>query len=41
MRRILKAINAGIDVGDVITLADLSVVDPLLEERKKMEIERG
>ena len=41
MRRILKAIAAGTDIGNVTTLADPSVVDALLEERKKMEIEIG
>ncbi len=39
MRRILKAIAAGTDIGNVTTLADPSVVDDLLEERKKMDIE--
>jgi acetyl-CoA synthetase len=39
MRRILKAIATMSDVGNVTTLADPSVVDTLLEERKKMEIE--
>ncbi|MFX1357058.1 MAG: acetate--CoA ligase [Promethearchaeota archaeon] len=39
MRRILKAIAAMSDVGNVTTLADPSVVDTLLEERKKMDIE--
>ncbi|TKJ20489.1 MAG: acetate--CoA ligase [Promethearchaeota archaeon Loki_b32] len=41
MRRILKAIAAGTDIGNVTTLADPSVVDALLEERKKMDIEVG
>ena len=41
MRRILKAIAAGTDIGNVTTLADPSVVDSLLEERKKMDIEIG
>ncbi|MFX1388606.1 MAG: acetate--CoA ligase [Promethearchaeota archaeon] len=41
MRRILKAIAAGTDIGNVTTLADPSVVDDLLEERKKMDIEIG
>ncbi|MFX0083330.1 MAG: acetate--CoA ligase [Candidatus Hodarchaeota archaeon] len=41
MRRILKAIAAGTDIGNVTTLADPTVVDALLEERKKMEIEIG
>ena len=34
MRRILKAIASGTDIGNVTTLADPSVVDALLEERK-------
>ena len=38
MRRILKAIASGTDVGNVTTLADPSVVDALLEDRKKMDI---
>ena len=38
MRRILKAIAAGTDVGNVTTLADPSVVDSLLEDRKKMVV---
>ena len=41
MRRILKAIAAGTDIGNVTTLADPSVVDALLEERKKMDVEIG
>lgn len=41
MRRILKAIAAGTDIGNVTTLADPSVVDDLLEERKKMDVEIG
>jgi len=41
MRRILKAIAAGTDIGNVTTLADPSVVDALLEERKKMDIDIG
>jgi acetyl-CoA synthetase len=41
MRRILKAIATMSDVGNVTTLADPSVVDTLLEERKKMEVEIG
>ncbi len=41
MRRILRAIAAGTDIGNVTTLADPSVVDTLLEERKKMDIEIG
>jgi acetyl-CoA synthetase len=41
MRRILKAIAAGTDIGNVTTLADPSVVDDLLEERKKIEVEIG
>ncbi|MFW9783109.1 MAG: acetate--CoA ligase [Candidatus Heimdallarchaeota archaeon] len=39
MRRILKAIAAGTDIGNVTTLADPSVVDDLLEERKKIKVE--
>jgi acetyl-CoA synthetase len=39
MRRILKAIASGTEIGNVTTLADPSVVDDLLEERKKMDIE--
>ena len=39
MRRILKAIAAGTDIGNVTTLADPSVVDDLLVERKKMDVE--
>ena len=38
MRRILKAIASGTEIGNVTTLADPSVVDALLEERKKMKI---
>ena len=41
MRRILKAIAAGTEIGNVTTLADPSVVDDLLAERKKMDIEIG
>ena len=41
MRRILKYIASGTDIGNVTTLADLSVVDSLLEERKKMDVEIG
>ncbi|KKK44440.1 hypothetical protein LCGC14_0623190 [marine sediment metagenome] len=41
MRRILKAIAAGTDIGNVTTLADPTVVETLLEERKKMDIEIG
>ncbi|MFW9973216.1 MAG: acetate--CoA ligase, partial [Candidatus Odinarchaeota archaeon] len=41
MRRILKAIAAGTDIGNVTTLADPSVVDNLLEERKKLDVEIG
>jgi len=39
MRRILKAIDSLSDVGNITTLADPSVVDNLLEERKKMDVE--
>ncbi|MFW9828530.1 MAG: acetate--CoA ligase [Candidatus Thorarchaeota archaeon] len=41
MRRILKAIASGTEIGNVTTLADPSVVDALLEERKKMDVEIG
>lgn len=39
MRRILKAIATGSDVGNTMTLADPSVVDKLIEEKKRMEAE--
>lgn len=38
MRRILKAIASGGDIGNVTTLANPEVVDELLEERKKMDV---
>lgn len=38
MRRILKAIASGEDIGNVTTLDDPSVVDALLEDRKKIDI---
>jgi len=38
MRRILKAIASGTEIGNVTTLADPSVVDALLEERKKINL---
>ena len=38
MRRILKAIASGTDIGNVTTLADPSVVDVLLEDRKKIDL---
>ena len=41
MRRILKAIATMSDVGNVTTLADPSVVDTLLKDRKKMDVELG
>jgi acetyl-CoA synthetase len=41
MRRILKAIASGTEIGNVTSLADPSVVDVLLEERKKMDVEVG
>lgn len=41
MRRILKAIATISDVGNVTILADPSVVDTLLEDRKKMDVEIG
>ena len=41
MRRILKAIAARTDIGNVTTLADPSVVDTLFEERKTMDVKVG
>ena len=41
MRRILKNIAAGTDIGNVTTLEDPSVVDTLLEEPKKIDVETG
>jgi acetyl-CoA synthetase len=41
MRRILKAIAAGTEIGNVTTLADPSVVDDLIAERQKKDIEVG
>ena len=41
IRRILKAIAAGTEIGNVTTLAYPSVVDDLIAERKKMAIEIG
>ncbi len=41
MRRILKAIASGTEIGNVTTLADPSVVDVLLEDRKKIDVEVG
>jgi len=38
MRRILKAIASGTDIGNTTTLADPSVVDDLLAERKKIDV---
>ncbi|MFX1447731.1 MAG: acetate--CoA ligase, partial [Promethearchaeota archaeon] len=38
MRRILKAIASGTEIGNVTTLADPSVVEVLLEDRKKMDV---
>ncbi len=38
MRRILKAIAAGNDIGNITTLSDPSVVDQLLETRNKIKI---
>ncbi|MHA1992838.1 MAG: acetate--CoA ligase [Candidatus Hodarchaeales archaeon] len=38
MRRILKAIAAGGEIGNITTLADPSVVDRLLEDRKKIKV---
>ncbi len=39
MCRILKAIASGTDSGNVTTIADPSVLDDLLEECKKMDVE--
>lgn len=39
MRRILKAIAANTEIGNITTLADPSVVDQLLEDRKRIDIE--
>ena len=41
IRNILKAIALSTEIGNVTTLADPSVVDVLLEERKKMDVEVG
>ena len=41
MRKILKAIASGTEIDNVTILADPSVVDVLLEERKKMDVEVG
>ncbi|MFX1445886.1 MAG: hypothetical protein ACFFHV_20915 [Promethearchaeota archaeon] len=41
MRGILKSIAAGTDIGNVTTLADPSVVEDLLEERKIIDVEIG
>ena len=41
MRRILKAIASGTEIGNVTTLADPSVVDSLLADRQKMDVEVG
>ena len=41
MRRILKAIASGTEIGNVTTLADPTVVDVLLDDRKKMDVEVG
>ncbi len=41
MRRILKAIAAGTEIGNITTLADPSVVDDLIAERNKIAIEMG
>ena len=38
-RRILKAIASGTEIGNVTTLADPSVVDSLLADRQKMDVE--
>jgi len=39
MRRILKAIATGSNVGNITTLADPSVVDELIREKIGMEAE--
>lgn len=41
MRRILKVIASGGEIGNITTLANPEIVEKLLEERKKMEIEVG
>ncbi|MFX1303371.1 MAG: acetate--CoA ligase [Promethearchaeota archaeon] len=41
MRRILKAIASGTPLGNITTLANPEIVDKLIEERKKMDIEVG
>ena len=41
MYRILKAIVTMSEEGNVTKLADLSVVDTLLEKREKMDVEIG
>jgi len=41
MRRKLKAIAFETYRGKITTLADPSVIDSLLEERKKMDVEIG
>ena len=41
IRNILKAIDLSTEIGNATTLADPSVVDVLLEERKKMDVEVG
>ena len=38
MRRILKAIAANTEIGNITTLVDQSVIDRLLEDRKKIEV---
>lgn len=38
---ILKAIASGTEISNVTTLADSSVVDVLLLERKKLDVEVG
>lgn len=41
MRKIIKFIPSGIDIGNKSPIAGSSIVDALLEERKKMDVEIG
>lgn len=41
MRRILKTIDSQTDIDNVINLADPSIDDDLLEERKKLDLRIG
>ena len=41
IHRILKTIASGTEISNVTMLANPSVVDVLLEERKKMDVEVG